>query len=295
VSISSSQPSQQHLHRSLPPKTTTQWNRAGLRPRLRPKPQRNAPSPFRLPTLGTATSLPFVESRHIQGQDVLIRYSRHHSARRYRLTLLRDGSARCTVPDHGSLVGGQKFVSSCEGWLIARLEEARKHSRIQKAWQVGSQIWLEGQKRLLEKCPTTSVLRLGSLEFPAPETLFKSRKRPDEFELRPYLETLLWRASVPTLQSRTVELAGLQGIRIQQVSVRNQKSRWGSCSRNGSISLNWRLIQLPPEVKDYIILHELAHRRHLNHSQDFWEEVGRICPDYESAEFWLKQHGREIL
>jgi predicted metal-dependent hydrolase len=72
--------------------------------------------------------------------------------------------------------------------------------------------------------------------------------------------------------------------------VRNQKSRWGSCSRRGTISLNWRLIQTPEFVRDYIILHELAHRRQMNHSEKFWLEVERLFTDYLLAERWLKQH-----
>lgn len=66
----------------------------------------------------------------------------------------------------------------------------------------------------------------------------------------------------------------------------------GSCSRRGTVSLNWRLIQTPSFVRDYIILHELAHRRHMNHSNKFWQEVKRLCPDYLLAERWLKQNAK---
>jgi predicted metal-dependent hydrolase len=73
--------------------------------------------------------------------------------------------------------------------------------------------------------------------------------------------------------------------------VRNQRSRWGSCSPRGTISLNWRLIQAPPNVRDYIILHELCHLRQMNHSDRFWREVASVCPDYQRAELWLKRNG----
>jgi predicted metal-dependent hydrolase len=87
-----------------------------------------------------------------------------------------------------------------------------------------------------------------------------------------------------------MELAEIHGLRITRVSVRNQRSRWGSCSRRGTISLNWRLIQTPPWVRDYIILHELAHTLQMNHSPRFWREVKRLCPEYHVAEAWLGQH-----
>jgi predicted metal-dependent hydrolase len=68
-----------------------------------------------------------------------------------------------------------------------------------------------------------------------------------------------------------------------------------SCSRRGLISLNWRLIQTPDFVRDYVILHELAHLKHMNHSPRFWAEVARICPAYETAEEWLKRSGKLVL
>jgi hypothetical protein len=76
--------------------------------------------------------------------------------------------------------------------------------------------------------------------------------------------------------------------------VRNQRSRWGSCSRRRTISLNWRLIQTPAFVRDYIILHELMHLREMNHSARFWRQVEIVCPDYRNAEHWLKQHSRML-
>ena len=79
-------------------------------------------------------------------------------------------------------------------------------------------------------------------------------------------------------------------VTVMRVTVRDQRSRWGSCSRRGAISLNWRLIQLPGPVCDYVILHELMHRRQLNHSAAFWREVKAVCPDHAAAERWLKQH-----
>ena len=87
---------------------------------------------------------------------------------------------------------------------------------------------------------------------------------------------------------RVTELVASHQLSIQRISIRNQRSRWGSCSRQGNISLNWRLIQFPPFVRDYIILHELAHLRQMNHSAKFWNEVARLCPRYPAAEKWLK-------
>ena len=94
------------------------------------------------------------------------------------------------------------------------------------------------------------------------------------------------------LPARALELATQHGLVFSKVTVRNQRTRWGSCSVKGAISLNWRLVQTPESVRDYIILHELAHLRQMNHSTRFWREVARICPDYEAAAHWLKRNSR---
>ena len=97
--------------------------------------------------------------------------------------------------------------------------------------------------------------------------------------------------------NRLRELAQQHGLdgRLRSVSIRNQKTRWGSCSPRGLICLNWRLMQVPESVRDYILLHELAHLRHLNHSRSFWNEVERLCPAYKEAEAWLKRSGKTVL
>jgi predicted metal-dependent hydrolase len=91
---------------------------------------------------------------------------------------------------------------------------------------------------------------------------------------------------------RLRELAAQHGFTVKAVTVRAQRTRWGSCSPTGRISLNWRLLQLPPSVSDYVLLHELAHLTHLNHSARFWREVERICPWHREARAWLRGNAR---
>ncbi len=110
--------------------------------------------------------------------------------------------------------------------------------------------------------------------------------------LRHAVERQLHRLAVAELVPRTLELAQQHQLRVTRVTVRNQRSRWGSCSARGTISLNWRLIQTPQFVRDYIILHELMHLREMNHSARYWRCVEEVCPDYRTAEAWLKaNHG----
>jgi predicted metal-dependent hydrolase len=94
------------------------------------------------------------------------------------------------------------------------------------------------------------------------------------------------------LPARLLELAAVYGLRVTRVSVRNQRWRWGSCSRNGHICLNWRLVHMPPSVRDYVMIHELMHLKRMDHSPQFWKLVAAACPEYEAARAWLRQHGR---
>lgn len=89
--------------------------------------------------------------------------------------------------------------------------------------------------------------------------------------------------------------AGLMGVDYKKISFRFQTSRWGSCSENGNLSFNCMLMLAPDEVIDAIIVHELAHRREMNHSKAFYSEVLRVCPDYHARHAYLKQNGTAIM
>lgn len=78
------------------------------------------------------------------------------------------------------------------------------------------------------------------------------------------------------------------------ITVRDQKTRWGSCSSRGTLSFNYRLMFAPPRVLDYVVVHELCHLTHMNHSRDFWNMVERIMPDYKIYKEWLQKHGQEL-
>jgi hypothetical protein len=92
------------------------------------------------------------------------------------------------------------------------------------------------------------------------------------------------------LPARLLDLAGQHGLVVSRVSVRNQRWRWGSCSRGGHICLNWRLALMPEPVRDYVMIHELMHLKRMDHSRKFWKLVALACPGYESARHWLRAH-----
>jgi len=94
------------------------------------------------------------------------------------------------------------------------------------------------------------------------------------------------------LPPELLRLAAVHGLTVSRVSVRNQRWRWGSCSPNGHICLNWRLVLMPDPVREYVLVHELMHLRRLDHSRAFWKLVAAACPEFEEARKWLRANGQ---
>jgi len=92
------------------------------------------------------------------------------------------------------------------------------------------------------------------------------------------------------IKQRVGELAADMRVSYNRIFIRSQRTRWGSCSALGNISLNWKLIMFPPRIIDYVIIHELAHLVVMGHSKDYWDEVEKHCPDWASNRTWLRQH-----
>ena len=114
-------------------------------------------------------------------------------------------------------------------------------------------------------------------------------------EVRPFEnDSALRQHARRELPARLFELAARHGLEVTRVSVRNQRSRWGSCGRDGHICLNWRLVLMPPSVRDYVLVHELMHLRRMDHSPAYWRLVADACPDYRAAREWLRHHGQAL-
>jgi len=227
----------------------------------------------------TRRSAPGAEMETIGNSQPLV-LVRNPRARRYVLRLRPDGTARVTIPRGGTLAGAQQFVARQRDWLErARDQLASRPARL-RSWSVGTCILFRGADVVIESVANDAV-RLGL------EVVSVADAAAD---LRPEIEQHLRALAARELPPRVLAYAGQHQLQVSRITVRNQRSRWGSCSRRGTISLNWRLIQSPEFVQDYIILHELMHLRQMNHSARYWREVATVCPDYLSAERWLKQH-----
>ena len=211
-------------------------------------------------------------------------YRRSARARSYRLCLGRDGVAVATIPARGSEREARRFVERNRGWLARARERQSLRPRAAQVWTVGTHLLWRGSFETIRAAGSADrpCVCLGADLFRVPGL---------GGDLRPALEPRLQRLARIELPARAWELAARTRMNVKRVSVRNQRSRWGSCAASGSVSLNWRLIQAPESVRDYIILHELMHLREMNHSARFWACVEEVFPAWREAEAWIKRNG----
>jgi len=187
------------------------------------------------------------------GTDLV--FTRHPKARRYVLRVGDDGIVRVTVPRWGSKKEAAAFAERERAWI----EKQRRRNE---------------ERRTNGDDPGTNGQAPGtSSEDPGPIREGSARAK---LELPP----------------RVFELAARYRLTVARVSIRNQRWRWGSCSRAGHICLNWRLVDMPDWVRDYVIIHELMHLKRMDHSPRFWKLVEKACPDYETARRWLRHYAR---
>jgi predicted metal-dependent hydrolase len=214
----------------------------------------------------------------VAGHTYKVVIARHRRARRYVLRVNDDQSLRLTVPRGASIAGGLRFVMTQGPW-IGR-ERLRRQTSLQP-WRDGTTVWFRGEQVVLQVTPF--AMSWATEFIPAGD------------DVRRTFEMHVARIAARELPDRCLEIAKTVGLPVARVSVRNQKSRWGACSTRRVITLNWRLVQMPPNVSDYVIYHELMHLKQPNHSRRFWREVDAACPWWREAERWLRKHGRELL
>jgi len=236
----------------------------------------------------SASGLAEAETFQFSGSSIPIRIIRSLRARRYLLRLDLDGAARLVIPRRGSQAEAMRFLERSRDWLERRVAAWRSQETLRQPWNDGATLLFHGEPVRLR---VESDLFGTTLSF-AGESI---RGVPPVADYRGAIQAHLRRLAERDLPSRTRELARLHDISIGRVTVRAQKTRWGSCSASGTISLNWRLIHAPPFVQDYLIIHELMHRRQMNHSARYWKLVAQACPGYRESEAWLKKTRIETL
>jgi predicted metal-dependent hydrolase len=225
----------------------------------------------------------------IDGAVLPLTLKRNARARRIILRLDRAGrGVQITLPLRASRLKALDFAQSHADWIKARI--ARAPERITLA--PGSIIPLKGvpheikhiecQRGLVRVAPPRSN-GPGFIEIAGDEVHLARRCRD---WLKAQAKKELLRASAA--------YAAAMGVSFRKVTIRDQTSRWGSCSTTGRLSYSWRLILAPPFVLDYVAAHEVAHLKHMNHGARYWALVRRHCPGFNRARVWMRANGRQL-
>jgi predicted metal-dependent hydrolase len=240
--------------------------------------------------------LPFDTTPHLVADEYLrgcrgplpVRFARHGRARRYVLRVDREGVARVTMPRWGRRSEARRFAESQIGWIERQRVRQLQRAAYSTAVAVGAEVLLRG-----EPCPVVLEATADGMRVKVGDVAV--RERAHAADLRADLVAALRELARRELPPRLHALAADHGLTVSGVSIRDQRTRWGSCASSGRISLNWRLVQMTAHVRDYVLLHELMHLRVRSHSARFWRHVARACPFYEEARRWLRQHGDRLL
>jgi predicted metal-dependent hydrolase len=228
--------------------------------------------------LGKPASPADVEAVSIGRRLVTVRFVRHRGARRYVLRVLPDLTVRVTVPRAGTRAHAIAFLRRELRWLDLQRYAAARNA---------GALLFRGELLALQTDGTSPdrAVHIGGTRVPV-----RAGESPRQAAVR-HLRALAGRE----LRDHLLALADRFGLPVKRITIRNQQTRWGSCSPHGAVALNWRLIQMPDSVRDYILIHELMHLRERNHSRRFWTLVEQACPDHRVARRWLKGHEAELL
>ncbi|HEY7500360.1 MAG TPA: SprT family zinc-dependent metalloprotease [Vicinamibacterales bacterium] len=228
-----------------------------------------------------------VELSHKEPQPPpVIEFVRVRRARRYILRIRPDGTLRVTVPRGGSRREAEQFVRKHQRW-IRRERDRVQVERAPREWTHGSEILLRGVPVRIAVAGADDGLTVSYGERRVAVAAID--------EIRPAIETDLKALAEDEIIARLRRLGSEHNVEPGAISIRNQRSRWGSCARNGNIALNFRLVQMPPAVRDYVLLHELMHIKQQNHSRRFWRLVETVCPAFRDAERWLRTTGKTLF
>ncbi len=210
------------------------------------------------------------------------------SPRAKRLALRLDTKARVfhlVIPKGVSLKRAKNFADKYEGWMRDKLSALPSIT----PFEHGQSIPVLGRMREIDILHHNQ--RGTTIDLEEQALIVRTNLDDPTSRIRRFLTDYAQEIMEPL----TLEKAQHIGKHVESVTVRDTKSRWGSCSHDAKISLSWRLILAPYEAMDYVIAHEVAHLQHLDHSKAFWACCASLCDDYEEGKYWMRHHGQELM
>ncbi len=220
------------------------------------------------------------------------RLRRSARAKRMNLRVSDDGEVVLTLPPKCPEAEGRRFLRENLKWLRRKLAEPRPNRSLAEHFRQGGQVAVQGELLDARILPEGADGRMSwSLATPGELRLILDPASPPD----PQLALLLRDLAKDWLRERTSTLAEAAKAEPERIRIGNQRSRWGSCSSKNTLSLNWRILLLPPRLGDYVIRHELAHLRHMNHSPAFWAHLEALHPGARQDDRLLDEAGRPLM
>lgn len=201
-----------------------------------------------------------------------------------KLVLRIDEKCHCpvlSIPKYCSKKQALNFLKSNEDWIVnmlAKLPKASDFADGEKISVFGKEYTIAHDDKHKGTCFENDILKVGG----------------DKSFLHRRVKDFLKKEAVDKLAEISLAKAQKIGVKVASVSVKDTKSRWGSCSTKGNINYNWRIVLAPLDVIDYLVCHEVSHLKHPNHSTLFWKTVEELCPCYQESRKWLKVKGKDL-
>ncbi len=223
-----------------------------------------------------------------QGQTFKVALKRRPTAKRITLRVsTATGEVVLTIPERTDVGLAQRFADSHGHWIATRI--ARVPQRV--LFEAGSLVPFRGvPHRIVHWSNVRGVTQATRGGAGEPIIAVTGEASHVARRVRDFLEAEARRDFAAAVKRHTAQL----GVSARRITVRDTKSRWGSCSAAGALNFSWRLIMAPPFVLDYLAAHEVAHLRELNHSPRFWKLTHQLCPRTDEAETWLKTYGSAL-
>lgn len=226
----------------------------------------------------------------IQGKPLHYRVRRNRRARKFSVNVSRDEGVVVVVPGRAPLGEVPGILDEWRPWLVEKADQFDCWTGpLVKHYASGSTVLVMGEPRVLEIHALPGDRRRARIQL-GPQTLKMELPPQDIWDPRPALEKWLRKLARDELHRRVEYWAEVTGLCPAKVIIGDRKTRWGSCSARGTLSFCYRLVMSPDEVIDSVVVHELCHLKHLNHSKRFYDLLGRHYPGHESARKWLTEN-----